>query len=118
MCVENVVFAFGSAWTANNTGRSITRVDAATNEAVEIPVESRVWAVAAAGETIWASQFEELDETHIDLEAGGLAELDPATNGVTQFDLPGTLGVASGHNSLWPVALDRRSDIVYRYALP
>jgi streptogramin lyase len=118
MCVENVVLAFGSAWTANNTGRSITRVDAATNEAVEIPVESRVWAVAAAGEAIWASQFEELDEMHIDLEAGGLAELDPATNAVTQFDLPGTLGVASGHDSLWPVALGRRSDLVYRYAFP
>ena len=64
MCVENVVYAFGSAWTANNAGRSVTRIDAATNEAVEIPVEKRVWAVAATAETIWASQFEELDEAH------------------------------------------------------
>ena len=118
MCVENVVYAFGSAWTANNAGRSVTRIDAATNEAAEIPVEKRVWAVAATGETIWASQFEELDESHFDLEAGGLAALDPATNDVEQFDLPGTLGVASGHDSLWPVVVGPRSDIAYRYALP
>lgn len=118
MCVENVVFAFGSAWTANNAGRSVTRIDPATNAAVEIPLEMRAWAVAAAGDSIWASQFDELDETHVDLEAGGVAELDPATNEVQQFELPGTLGVASGHDSLWVVALGRRSDIVYRYALP
>ena len=118
MCVENVVFAFGSAWTANNAGRSVTRIDPATNAAVEIPLEMRAWAVAAAGDSIWASQFDELDETHVDLEAGGVAELDPATNEVQQFELPGTLGVASGHDSLWVVALGRRSDIVYRYAAP
>ena len=30
MCVENVIYAFDAVWTANNAGRSITRIDPAT----------------------------------------------------------------------------------------
>ena len=118
MCVENVVFEYGSAWTANNAGRSVSRVDPSTNQATEIPVERRVWAVAAADGSIWGSQFEPLDESHLDLEAGGLVRIDPEMESVVSHSVPGALGVATGHESLWVVTVGRRSDLVYRYGIP
>lgn len=117
MCVENVVFANGSVWTANNLGRSVSRIDPTTNEAIEIPLALRAWSVAASGDSIWASQFEELDDRHVDLQVGGLARIDPATNTAEQIELPATMAVAFGHDSLWVVRLGRRSDVVYRYAI-
>jgi streptogramin lyase len=114
MCVENVVYAHGSLWTANNAGRSVTRVDPESNESLVVPLDHRAWAVTATDDSIWTSQFEDADGS-FDMEAGGLARIDPATNGSTQLAFPGTLSVASGHGSLWVVTVGRRSDLVYQY---
>jgi streptogramin lyase len=116
MCVENVVFEYGSAWTANNAGRSVSRVDPSTDQATEIPVELRVW-VASADDSIWGSQVEPLDGSHIDLEAGGLMRIDPETESVISYSVPGTVGVATGHESLW-MTVGRRADVVFRYGIP
>jgi hypothetical protein len=71
--------------------------------------------VTATDDSVWASQFEGIDGTHIDREVGGVARVDPASNVATQVEFPGTLSVASGHGSLWIVTLGRRSDLVYQY---
>ncbi len=57
MCVENVIFAHGSVWTANNWGRSVSRIDPDTLEVTTIPTEHRAWAVTAGDDAIWASQM-------------------------------------------------------------
>ena len=114
MCAENVVYAFDSAWTANDLGRSITRVDGVTFKATTYPTANRVWSVAAHGNEIYGSQFEEVDG-YIDRHVGGLVRIDPRTNKVAKSSAPGVLGVAALGDYLWLIVPARRSDIVVSY---
>ena len=113
-CAEDVVYAFGSAWTANNYGRSVTRVDGASLKVTTIPTTNRVWSVAAYGNDIYGSQFEEADG-YIDRSVGGLVRIDPARNKAEQLPAPGVLGVASLGDDLWLIVPARRSDVVETY---
>jgi streptogramin lyase len=97
-CVENIVFSDGAAWTANNEGRSITRIDAATGKATEIALPLRAWTVSAGGGYIWASQF---GDNPLDTAAWGVARIDPATNHVTTFAVPGVQSVLWSEGMLW-----------------
>jgi streptogramin lyase len=115
MCIENVVFAFDAVWTANNAGRSVTRVDPSTGSTLEIPLEHRVWAVAADGQSVWASQFEPLEDNSFDVEVAGLARIDPLSHTVEQLPLRGAIGVTTSPGSVWATVLGRRSDLLYRY---
>ncbi len=114
MCAESVIYAFGSAWTANNYGRSITRFDDRTLKATTIPTTNRVWSVAAYGEDVYGSQFEELDG-YIDRRVGGLVRIDPGTGKVAQLPAPGVLGVAALAGRLWLIVPGRSSDLALTY---
>ena len=114
MCAEDVVYAFDSAWTANNFGRSITRVDGHSLKATTIPTKHRVWSVAAHGHDLYGSQFEEIDG-YIDRSVGGIVRIDPRTDKAKQLSAPGVLGVAALGDDLWLIVPARRSDFVLRY---
>ena len=109
------MYAFDAVWTANNAGYSVARIDPATNAANEIELSHRAWAVAADGGSIWASEFEPLGDGGLDMDAAGLARIDPDTLDVEQLSLHGAYSVATGHDSVWVVVLGPRSDHVYRY---
>lgn len=114
MCAESVIYAFGSAWTANNFGRSITRVDGRTLKGTTIPTANRVWSVAAYGNEIYGSQFEEVDG-YIDRSVGGLVRIDPETGKVAPLSAPGVLGVAALADRLWLIVPGRSSDLALTY---
>ena len=114
MCAENVVYAFDSAWTANDLGRSITRVDGVTFKATTFPTANRVWSVTAFGNDVYGSQFEEVDG-YIDRSVGGLVRIDPHANKVKQLSAPGVRGVAALGDYLWLIVPARRSDVVMAY---
>ena len=96
-CVENIVAAGGALWTANNYGRSVTRIDphgGAVPERIELPM--RVWAVAAGGGRIWAGQFE-ADQPSDTWQVAAIA---PGSNEATAYPLPAQ-GVAWAGGALW-----------------
>jgi outer membrane protein assembly factor BamB len=109
-CVENIVFAAGALWTANNEGRSVTRIDphgAAVPERIELPL--RVWAVAAGGGRVWAGQFDPASAT----EGWQVAAIDPRSNEVTTYPLPAQ-SVAWAGDALWTIVPAGRTDILTR----
>jgi YVTN family beta-propeller protein len=114
MCAGQVIYAFGSAWTANDLGRSITRVDGRSLKATTFPTYNRVWSVAAYGRYIYGSEVENFDG-YIDRSIGGLVRIDPRTGKVDQFPAPGVLGVAALGGYLWLIVPARRSDFVLSY---
>ena len=114
LCVENVIFADGSAWTANNWGRSLSRVDAQTLDVSVISTEHKVWAVTASDEAIWASQYED-DDGRVDKSVGGVVRIDPATNEVEQLDAPGANSVSAFGDRLFLIVAGSRSDLLYCY---
>jgi len=113
-CAEDVIYAFGSAWTANDLGRSITRVDGRTLKATTFPTANRVWSVAAYDGHIYGSQYEAVDG-YIDRGVGGLVRIDPKKGTVDQLPAPGVRGVAALGHFLWLIAPGRRGDIVLSY---
>ena len=100
MCADQVIYAFDSAWTANDLGRSITRVDGQSLKATTFPTYNRVWSVAAYGRYIYGSEVENIDG-YIDRSIGGLVRIDPRTGTVDQYPAPGVLGVAALGDYLW-----------------
>lgn len=116
MCVENVVIADGSVWTANNEGRSVSRINAKTNKVTKtIDLPLRPWSVTAGGGQIWASQFEARpDGSFGDQSTWGVARIDPATNEAASLGLPGALSVFWAGDALWVVSPWRRGDVVIR----
>ena len=114
MCADQVIYAFDSAWTANDLGRSITRVDGHSLKATTFPTYNRVWSVAAYGGYIYGSEVENIDG-YIDRSIGGLVRIDPRTGTVDQYSAPGVLGVAALGDYLWLIVPARRSDFVMSY---
>ena len=81
-CVENVVVAAGAVWTSDNYLRSVSRIDPRRNRVVaRIELPLRVWAVAAGGGRIWASQF---DPDGGSMDDWMTASIDPDTNQPTR----------------------------------
>ena len=117
-CVENIIVAEGSVWTADNERRSVTRIDPrklAVEAHIDLPL--RVWAVAAGGGRIWASQFDESRTPATDpASTWQTVAIDPATNLATSYDLP-SQSVAWAGDALWVVQPDRRSDVLVRVEL-
>jgi len=115
MCVENVIVSDGSVWTSNNEGRSVGRIDPETNKVTTIPFPLRVWAVAAGGGRIWASQFEGgPDDSFLNSSNWTVASIDPATSQPTAARFPGALSVTWGGDALWLVVPGRRGDTLVR----
>lgn len=114
LCADQVIYAFDSAWTANDLGRSITRVDGRSLKATTFPTYNRVWSVAAYGGYIYGSEVEIIDG-YIDRTIGGLVRIDPRKGTVEQFPAPGVLGVAALGDYLWLIVPARRSDFVMSY---
>lgn len=114
MCVENVVYAFGSAWTADDFGRSISRVDGKAFAVTTIPTPLRVWSVTANDTEVFGSQMEG-DGDWTDPTQGGFVRIDPKTNKPRSVSAPGTLGVAALGKDLWLIVPARRSDFVMSY---
>jgi streptogramin lyase len=100
---ENVIFAEGSAWVANNLGNSISRVDAQTNAQTVISLPQRAVNVSMGGGFIWVALHPQQD-AEIDLSKYQLAKIDPSTDQVEQvFDFPGAAGSAFSNGVLWIV---------------
>jgi len=114
MCVENVVYAFGSAWTADNLGRSISRIDGRSFGVTTIPTPHRVWSVTADDQEIFGSQFESVDG-YVDRTSGGFVRIDPKTSKLRPVSAPGILGVVALGKDLWLIVPARRSDFVMSY---
>ncbi len=113
-CVENIVVADSAVWTADNSARAVTRIDPATNKVTAtITLPHRVWAVAAGGGSIWASQFESITEGGDAATDMGIARIDPATNAVTIAAFP-VFSVSWGADALWALGPSRRGDLLYR----
>ena len=89
-------------------------MDGSSLKATTIPTTNRVWSVAAYGNDIYGSQFEEVDG-YIDRSVGGLVRIDPAKSRVEQLSAPGVLGVAALGDELWLIVPARRSDVVKTY---
>ena len=109
-CVENVIVADGSVWTSDNYLRSVSRIDPRKNRVtarIELPL--RVWAVAAGGGRIWASQF----DPDLPMAQWMTASIDPATNKVTTYGLP-SQSVSWAGDALWVIQPGRRNDTVVR----
>ena len=110
-CVENVVVAAGAVWTSDNYLRSVSRIDPRRNRVVaRIELPLRVWAVAAGGGRIWASQF---DPDGGSMDDWMTASIDPDTNQPTTYGLP-SQSVSWAGDALWVVQPGHRSDTVVR----
>ena len=70
--------------------------------------------MAAYGEDVYGSQFEERDG-YIDRRIGGLVRIDPGTGKVAQLPAPGVLGVAALAGRLWLIVPGRSSDLALTY---
>lgn len=117
---EEVIFAEGSVWVANNGGRTVSRVDPLTNEILAtIQFEGRLRPVrfAVGGGFIWVSVIAEVGSGAGDF----IAQIDPATNVIvklTPFERvhfliydDGTLWVADGYGDADKRAGDRIFEI-------
>jgi hypothetical protein len=78
---ENIIYAYGSLWTPNNTGKTVSRIDPITLEETLIEFPKRPGRIADAGGRLWLGLW-------FNLGAGGeydeLVEIDPATNQIVQ----------------------------------
>ena len=114
-CIENVVVGDDAIWTSNNEGRSVSRIDPESNEVtatVDLPL--RVWAVAAGGGSIWASQFEEGPNGGFgNMSEWTVARIDQTTGEATSYPVP-AMSVSWGADALWAVVPGRRGDSVVR----
>ena len=114
-CIENVVVGDHAVWTSNNEGRSVSRIDPNSNEVtatIDLPL--RVWAVAAGGGSIWASQFEGTpDGGFADMSSWTVARIDQTSGKATSYPVP-ALSVSWGADALWTVVPGRRGDSVVR----
>ena len=109
-CVENVIVAGGAVWTSDNYLRSVSRIDPRRNRvAARIELPLRVWAVAAGGGRIWASQF----DPDRPIDDWMTASIDPDTNQPTTYGLP-SQSVSWAGDALWVVQTGRRSDTIVR----
>jgi DNA-binding beta-propeller fold protein YncE len=109
-CVENIVFAGGALWTADNEGRSVTRIDphgSAVPERIQFPL--RVWAVAAGGGRVWAGQFDPDQAT----ESWKVAAIASGSREPTVHPLPAQ-GVYWAGGALWTMVPAGRTDILTR----
>jgi streptogramin lyase len=109
MCVENVVVGKDAVWTANNEGRSVSRIDPKSNKVtatLDLPL--RPWQVSAGDGSIWASQFDDSNG------GGAVARIDEATNEATSYPVTGTLGVTWADDVLWVTVPGRRGDSLAR----
>lgn len=109
-CVENIIVADGSVWTADNYRRSVTRIDPRSDRiTARIAFPMEVWAVAAGGGRIWAGQKDEDEPT----DTWQVAAIDPATNEAVTYAVP-ALSVAWAGAALWTAVPDRRGDTLTR----
>lgn len=98
---EEVIFAEGSVWVANNGGRTVSRVDAITNEiltTIQFDGPLKPLRLTSGGGFIWVSLAEEIGSNAGDW----IAQIDPATNAIvkqTPFDYAGFLIYDNG--TLW-----------------
>jgi hypothetical protein len=88
---QDLVIAFDSVWTANESIDTVTRIDPRSGEITAIQVEPGLGpqSVEAAGGAIWTAG------------AGGIDRIDPATNSVTSHTGGVGPGVTFAFGSLW-----------------
>jgi hypothetical protein len=117
-CVENIVAAEGSLWTADNHRRTVTRIDAESGRVTAtIRLPMRVWGVAAGSGRIWAGQFSaDADDRPTDPDTWKLAEIDPVTGAVTIHHVPAFAPLAAD-GAVWLVTPGRRGDRLTRVQL-
>ncbi len=106
-CIENVIYAEGAVWTADNHRRTVTRVDPRTDGATTYTLPLAAWAVTAGGGRIWASQYDPAAATSTWMTAS----IDPANGTVETYPLPAQ-SVAWADDILWAAEPARRSDIL------
>jgi len=105
---ENVVYAEGSVWVANNFGNSISQVDPQTNSQTVISLPGRATNVSFGGGFIWVSMYPPQD-AEVDLSKYQLAKIDPASKQIIQvFDFAGASGTAYLDGNLW---IEKRNDM-------
>ena len=106
-CIENVIYAEGAVWTADNHRRTVTRVDPRTGDMTSYELPKDVWSVAAGGGRIWASVIDPAAAA----DTWMTASIDPATGDVETFALPAQW-VAWADDILWVGVPARRSDVL------
>jgi hypothetical protein len=106
-CIENLIYAEGAAWTADNHRRTVTRIDPRKDEATTYTLPLDAWSVAAGGGRIWASQYDPDAATSTWMTAS----IDPATGAIETYPLPAQ-SVAWADDILWAAEPARRSDIL------
>ena len=77
---------FGSIWTGNATSATVSRVDVATNKAIQIPIaEDGAFAIAVAGDSVWAAVGPQWPPERVcDPATSFFVRIDPATNAVRE----------------------------------
>jgi streptogramin lyase len=78
---ENIIYAYGSLWTPNNTGKTISRIDPATLEETLIEFPKRPGRIMDTGGRIWVGLWFNLGATG---EYDEIVQIDPATNQIVQ----------------------------------
>lgn len=92
--LDSAVFAGGAVWVASDAGRTVARVNPATNEVTARPTTmARPGGLAEGSGYVWAFHFRESAVTRIDVD----------TNAVRTFDVPGlaATGIAYGDGAVW-----------------
>ena len=91
-------------WVTNAAGRSVGRIDPATNTVAEsIPVPIVPYALALDGGTLWVTSFLDDRVVRVDLEKGEI---------VADISVPKPTGIAIGFGAVWVV--DHRDDTIAR----
>jgi streptogramin lyase len=97
---QDLVIAFDSVWTANESVDTVTRIDPTSGKVTAIQVQPGLGpqSIEAAGGAIWTAG------------AGGMDRVDPATNSVMSHVDDVGPGISFGFGSLWT----SRGDVLVR----
>ena len=91
-------------WVANAAGRSVGRIDPATNTVAEsIPLSVVPYVLALDGETLWVTSFNDDRVVRVDLKSGEV---------IADISVPKPTGIAIGFDGVWVV--EHRDDTIAR----
>jgi virginiamycin B lyase len=108
---------FGSVWTGNATGASVSRVDMATNESTTIPIfQDGAFDIEVVGDSVWVAvgpQWSSPACQPDDPTSSFFARIDPSSNAVERVAFPCPDGFALDGDRVWVSGHDANGPITW-----
>ena len=100
---------FGSVWTGNATGGSVSRIDAASNTASTIPIDADgAFGIVGVGDSVWVQVGPQHWSPDCDPETSFFVRIDPRTNTVRErIAFPCPTSLAADGDRLWVTGFGR-----------